>query len=81
MRPLVGTALVAGLMLAARAGQAQTALGSKDPGNYPATDTSRVAVGTEAPDFTLESLGGGQVTLSSFRGAKHVILVYYRGHW
>ena len=56
-------------------------LGPKDTAKYPPTDTSRVAAGTEAPDFTLEALIGPPVTLSQFRGKQNVILVYYRGHW
>jgi cytochrome oxidase Cu insertion factor (SCO1/SenC/PrrC family) len=56
-------------------------LGPKDPARLPATDTSRVAVGMEAPDFTLEALSGPALTLSQFRGKQNVILVFYRGHW
>ena len=41
-----------------------------------ASDT--VAVGSEAPDFTLEAIDGSQVTLSSYRG-KPVVLVFLRG--
>ncbi|MBM4187556.1 MAG: redoxin domain-containing protein [Gemmatimonadetes bacterium] len=73
--------LLAGSLAAAPALSAQPALGPKDPGPYPATDTSRVAVATQAPDFTLESLDGSPVSLSSFRGSHDVILVFYRGHW
>ncbi len=36
-----------------------------------------VDVGHEAPDFTLTSQTGQDVTLSSFRGAKNVVLVFY----
>ena len=57
------------------------ALGPRDQGRFPPTDTSRVAVGAAAPDFTLESLSGPAVTLSAFRGRQRVILVFYRGHW
>lgn len=32
---------------------------------------------TLAPDFTLSELGGGQVTLSEFRGQKPVLLVFW----
>jgi hypothetical protein len=32
--------------------------------------------GDPAPDFTLESRGGGPITLSSFRGRQHVALVF-----
>lgn len=61
--------------------QATPPLGPKDGAGLPPLDTSRVAVGTAAPDFTLESKDGGAVTLSQFRGKKEVILVFYRGHW
>jgi len=36
-----------------------------------------VEVGDEAPDFTLRDQHGQQVTLSDFRGARHVLLVFY----
>ncbi|WP_033437251.1 peroxiredoxin [Saccharothrix sp. NRRL B-16314] len=36
-----------------------------------------VAVGAEAPDFTLNDFNRQPVTLSSFRGSKHVLLVFY----
>ena len=36
-----------------------------------------VAVGDRAPDFTLPALRGGEVTLSSFRGHKNVVLFFY----
>jgi peroxiredoxin len=36
-----------------------------------------VEVGQEAPDFTLRSADNEKVTLSSFRGAKNVVLVFY----
>jgi cytochrome oxidase Cu insertion factor (SCO1/SenC/PrrC family) len=56
-------------------------LGPKDGAGLPPTDLARVAVGSSAPDFTLESKDGGTVTLSSFRGRADVVLVFYRGHW
>jgi peroxiredoxin (alkyl hydroperoxide reductase subunit C) len=34
-------------------------------------------VGTQAPDFTLPNAAGENVTLSSWRGSKHVLLVFY----
>ncbi|GAA4018603.1 peroxiredoxin [Allokutzneria multivorans] len=34
-------------------------------------------VGTEAPDFTLPDVNKEQVSLSSFRGGKNVLLVFY----
>jgi mycoredoxin-dependent peroxiredoxin len=36
-----------------------------------------VNVGQEAPDFTLKDHNGNDVTLSSFRGEKSVVLVFY----
>jgi cytochrome oxidase Cu insertion factor (SCO1/SenC/PrrC family) len=56
-------------------------LGPVDGRGLPAVDTGRVRVGAAAPDFTLESMTGDTVTLSQYRGQKHVILVFYRGHW
>ena len=56
-------------------------LGPKEETKLPPTDTGRVTVGSEAPDFALESLSGPAVTLSQFRGKQNVVLVFYRGHW
>jgi len=78
MRALAGGALLA--LGAARPATAQR-LGPVDGEGLPPTDTARVAVGTRAPDFTLAGLGDTRVTLSSFRGKKTVLLVFYRGHW
>jgi peroxiredoxin len=36
-----------------------------------------LAVGTEAPDFTLKDQDGNEVNLSSFRGNTNVVLVFY----
>lgn len=67
--------------LAGAQGRGTIALGPKDGAGLPPLDTGRVAVGTVAPDFTLEAKDGGTVTLSQFRGGKNVVLVFYRGHW
>lgn len=78
--------LVCGLMFlcsvasAARA-QGSPALGPKDGPTHPPFDLDRVKVGNAAPDFTLESLDGRDLTLSDYRGKKNVILVFYRGWW
>jgi len=77
---LLAILLLLGFPISATHGQAPQ-LGPKDPTKLPPTDTSRVAVGAEAPDFTLESLAGPPVTLSQFRGKRNVVLVFYRGHW
>jgi cytochrome oxidase Cu insertion factor (SCO1/SenC/PrrC family) len=56
-------------------------LGPADGRELPRADLERVAVGGEAPNFTLASYGGEAVELASYRGAKNVVLVFYRGHW
>ncbi len=56
-------------------------LGPTDGRDLPATDLERVSLGTAAPGFALESYDRGVVDLASFRGAKNVVLVFYRGHW
>lgn len=43
--------------------QVGTALGPRDGAGLPPTDLTRVAVGSPAPDFTLESKDGATVTL------------------
>jgi peroxiredoxin len=40
----------------------------------------KLAIGTAAPDFNLQSLNGDRVTLSELRGTK-VLMIFYRGHW
>jgi cytochrome oxidase Cu insertion factor (SCO1/SenC/PrrC family) len=72
-------AVIAALGLAPALGA--QALGPKDGAGLAPTDTGRVMVGQMAPDFTLEVYDGSRLTLSEFRGKRHVILVFYRGHW
>ncbi len=67
--------------LAACAGGERAALGPVDGRALPPSDTGRVAVGDEAPDFRLASYEGPVVQLSDFRGEQEVLLVFYRGHW
>ena len=83
MRRLVCGGVIALLFWGAALAVAQvgTALGPKDGAGLPPTDLARVGIGSPAPDFTLESKDGPPVTLSSFRGRKSVVLVFYRGHW
>ena len=38
---------------------------------------TQLKVGDQAPDFTLPSTAGGQVTLSSFEGKKNVVLAFF----
>jgi hypothetical protein len=65
----------------ARGADDEVMLGPVDGHDLPGVDLDRVQVGQQAPDFTVASLAGPTWTLSSFRGAKNVILVFYRGHW
>lgn len=41
------------------------------------TTQTPIQVGTKAPDFTLRDQSGNDVTLSSFRGKRNVVLVFY----
>lgn len=79
-RVIAAATVVLCLAAAARA-QVPVTLGPADGAGLTPLDTGRVAVGTVAPDFTLEAKDSGTVTLSQFRGKKSVVLVFYRGHW
>ena len=74
-------ALPAALAVACAPDTPGVALGPVDGRDLPAVDTGRVTVGDPAPDFSLASHSDGVLTLSDYRGAKDVILVFYRGHW
>ena len=53
-----------------------------DVGHLKPTDSVlKVAEGELAPDFTLPSVGGEKITLSSFRGRKHVMLSFVPAAW
>ncbi|RME82801.1 MAG: hypothetical protein D6775_09900 [Caldilineae bacterium] len=42
--------------------------------------TSRfVSIGSQAPDFTLPSVTGEEVSLADYHGKSHVVLVFLRG--
>jgi len=76
-----GSLFVAALLVTPALAQQRPALGPTDGREMAATDIDRVAIGQRAPDFTLARMGGGTTTLSSFRGRKNVVLVFYRGFW
>lgn len=64
------------------AARAQTpSLGPIDGRDLPPVAIDRVSVGSTAPDFTLAVYRGSTFTLSSLRGSKNVVLVFYRGWW
>jgi peroxiredoxin (alkyl hydroperoxide reductase subunit C) len=53
-----------------------------EPGRLKPIDSIlKVAVGEIAPDFTLPAVSGGSVTLSQFRGKKHVVLSFVPAAW
>jgi hypothetical protein len=54
-------------------GEGQVPLYIKVP---PAKPVNDLAVGEEAPDFTLPSIQGNSVTLSDYRGKKNVLLTF-----
>ena len=78
--PLVAVA-IAVLAACAAEEQAPLQLGPVDGFDLAPTEIERVAVGTMAPDFSLETMNNDTLTLSDFRGEKNVVLVFYRGHW
>jgi peroxiredoxin len=45
------------------------------------TSESALKVGDKAPDFTLPSLAGGPVSLSSFAGKKNVVISFVPAAW
>jgi hypothetical protein len=49
------------------------------PEDKPTSNEADQASGQAAPDFTLDSVQGGPVTLSDYRGESYVVLVFYRG--
>ena len=69
LRPLILTATL--LLVAAASAYASFNVERKTP----------VAVGEEAPDFTLQDQSGQQVKLSESRDKSPVVLVFYRGYW
>ena len=71
----------AGEAMDSPADAAALALGPVDGQDLPGWDPERIAVGTEAPDFRLESYRGETLSLSEYRGKREVLLVFYRGAW
>ena len=53
-----------------------------NPGELkPIDSTLNVKVGDVAPDFTLPAVGGGEVTLSQYRGKKNVVISFVPAAW
>jgi len=80
--PVALLVVVAAVLVMTRTGALSgRQLGPVDGHDLSPTDLDRVVVGDTAPDFALEALSGDVYALSDFRGAKNVVLVFYRGHW
>jgi peroxiredoxin (alkyl hydroperoxide reductase subunit C) len=47
----------------------------------PVDSVLRVTVGEPAPDFTLPAISGERVTLSQYRGKKHVVISFVPAAW
>ncbi len=43
--------------------------------------TERIAVGQEAPDFSLTSSDGKTYSPSTLRGEKNLLMIFFRGTW
>ena len=53
-----------------------------NPGQLKPIDSElKVKVGTLAPDFTLPSVAGEKITLSQYRGKKHVVISFVPAAW
>lgn len=53
-----------------------------NPGQLkPVDSTLKVKVGDLAPDFTLPAVSGGDITLSQYRGNKHVVISFVPAAW
>ena len=53
-----------------------------NPGKLkPIDSTLKVQVGSKAPDFTLPSVSGEQVSLSRFKGSKNVVISFVPAAW
>lgn len=76
-----GTAADALESAGAREAPAAPVLGPADGRDLPGTDLGRIVLGDAAPDFTLATYRGDTLTLSENRGAREILLVFYRGAW
>jgi peroxiredoxin len=53
-----------------------------DPGTLKATDSQpKLKVGDAAPDFTLPTVSGGEISLGSLKGKKNVVISFVPAAW
>jgi peroxiredoxin (alkyl hydroperoxide reductase subunit C) len=85
MRHAAALALLLALCAPAATGQAQEPCFQESifPTGHlkPVDSTLAVNVGDAAPDFTLSSISGERVSLSSYRGVKNVVLSFVPAAW
>jgi len=78
---LVGAAaVVVGVVLVACVARVPSGAGSVGKDGKPRDSSAMLAVGENAPDFTVRDESGNEVALSKFKGAKNVVLVFYPGN-
>jgi hypothetical protein len=68
-------------IVACALGEAVSKWSTVNASELQATDLERIQIGKAIPDFSLESVDGNWIKLSSYQNRKNVILVFYRGHW
>ena len=87
MKKFIIISIVAGLIIAFNMSIANAASEAFkenifNPGQLkPIDSTLKVKVGDLAPDFTLPSVSGDDITLSQYRGKKHVVLSFVPAAW
>ena len=80
-RKIAVTALALALAWAPLASAKDSAAAADSASTADGADATRVEVGQSAPDFTLPDPEGADHALSSLKGEKNVLLVFFRGAW
>lgn len=75
LRVLVAVAVIIGSIACTTKLDSRSANGDLKPRDSP------LQVGEMAPDFTIENQNNQKITLSSARGSRPTVLVFYRGNW
>ena len=87
MKKFIIISIIAGLIIVLNMANADAASEAfkeniYNPGQLkPIDSTLKVKVGDLAPDFTLPSVSGADVTLSQYRGKKHVVISFVPAAW